>query len=263
MKRLIVFGYGAACYAVFFATFLYLIAFLADRWVPISVDTARSSSWAVALAIDLALLALFGIQHSGMARPSFKRAWTRIVPAPIERSTYVLLSSLVLIAAMWQWRVLPGVLWNVTDSTGASVLWILFALGWVLILISTFLIDHFDLFGLKQTYYYARRRQMPAPAFKVTSLYRIVRHPLYVGWLIAFWATPRMTVGHALFAALLTTYVLVAIRLEERDLVAVHGRTYEDYQRDVPMLMPVRGMRHPRVVAEPELARSNGGDFAH
>lgn len=239
MSRLLALLYGTTAYAVFLATFLYAIAFVAGLGVPKHIDNGVAAPFLVALGIDLALLSLFAVQHSGMARPAFKRWWTRFVPVPIERSTYVLASSLVLILLFWQWRPLPQLIWNVDDSIARGVLYGLSALGWLLVLTGTFVINHFDLFGLRQVWFYARKRQAIDEPFVTRAFYRIVRHPLMLGFLIAFWATPTMSVGHLLFALVTTGYILVAVKfLEERDLVALYGDTYRDYQRRVPMLLP-------------------------
>jgi protein-S-isoprenylcysteine O-methyltransferase Ste14 len=239
MSRLLALLYGSAAYAVFLATFLYAIAFVAGIGVPKHIDNGVAAPFLVALGIDLALLSLFAVQHSGMARPAFKRWWTRFVPAPIERSTFVLASSLVLILLFWQWRPLPQLIWNVDDGIARAVLYGLSALGWLLVLTGTFLINHFDLFGLRQVWFYARKRQAIDEPFVTRAFYRIVRHPLMLGFLIAFWATPTMSAGHLLFALVTTGYILVAVKfLEERDLVAQYGDTYRDYQRRVPMLLP-------------------------
>jgi len=245
MSRLLALLYGAACYAVFLATFLYAIAFVAGIGVPKHVDNGVPIALPVALAIDLALLALFAVQHSGMARPAFKRWWTRFVPAPLERSTFVLASSLALILLFWQWRPLPLLIWNVEGDAARWALYGLSAVGWLLVLASTFLINHFDLFGLRQVWFYSqgRRPAFDAP-FVTRAFYRIVRHPIMLGFLIAFWATPTMSLGHLLFALMTTGYILVAVKfLEERDLVAQYGDTYRDYQRRVPMLLPWRRRR--------------------
>jgi len=238
MSRLIALLYGAASYAVFLATFAYAIAFVAGFGVPKHVDNGPGAPFPAALGIDLALLALFAVQHSGMARPAFKRWWTRFVPEPVERSTFVLVSSLVLIVLFWQWRPLPQLVWSVEAAPARWMLGGLCALGWFLVLSSTFLINHFDLFGLRQVWFHARQRKAMDEPFVTRAFYRIVRHPLMLGFLVAFWATPTMTVTHLVFAVMTTAYILVAIQLEERDLVALYGDTYRDYQRRVPMLLP-------------------------
>ncbi|MFC3550459.1 methanethiol S-methyltransferase [Lysobacter cavernae] len=237
MKRTLILLYGVACYLVFFATFLYAIGFVGNLWVPKAMDSTRDSSLGLALAIDLALLSVFALQHSVMARPAFKRAWTRVIPESAERSTYTLLSSLALIVLFWQWRPIGGVVWNVENEIARVALYAAFAFGWALVLVSTFLINHFDLFGLRQVWLQFRGRPYRSLGFKTPGPYRLVRHPLYVGWFFAFWATPTMTVTHLLFAVMTTAYILIAIRLEERDLLDTLPE-YAQYRRDVPMLVP-------------------------
>jgi protein-S-isoprenylcysteine O-methyltransferase Ste14 len=236
-KRVVFFTYGVAAYAVFFATFLYAIAFVGNFMVPRTLDSGPDAPFLVALAINMSLLGLFAIQHSVMARPAFKKWWMRMVPAPIERSTYVLMSSLALMLLFWQWRPMGGTVWMVTDPVGAMILMALFAFGWGLVLVSTFLINHFDLFGLRQVWLYLRGKPYTPPSFGTPGLYRYVRHPLYVGWLFAFWMTPTMTSAHLLFALLTTGYILIAIQLEEHDLVEAHPE-YRSYRNRVPMLVP-------------------------
>ena len=240
-RRILYFAYGVACYAVFFATFLYAIAFVGNCPKVPSLDGPRSGSLAAGIAINAFLLALFAVQHSLMARPWFKERWTRIVPAVLERSTYVLFSSVALILLFWQWRPLGGVVWSVVDPLARGVIWALFAFGWGLVLVATFLINHFDLFGLRQVWLNLVGRPYTRLAFGTPGPYRLVRHPLYVGWLFAFWMAPTMTFAHLLFAIATTGYILIAIQLEERDLVADHGESYEDYRRRVPMLIPSFG----------------------
>jgi len=237
MKRWLILLYGVACYAVFFATFLYAIGFVGNLWVPKAMDSARDTRVPVALAINLGLLALFALQHSVMARPAFKRAWTRVIPESAERSTYTLLSSVALILLFWQWRPLGGVVWQVDNEVGRALLYVAFAFGWGLVLVSTFLINHFDLFGLRQVWLQFRGRAYRPLPFKTPGPYRVVRHPLYVGWFFAFWATPTMTVTHLVFALMTTAYILIAIRLEERDLLDALPE-YAQYRREVPMLVP-------------------------
>ncbi len=229
--------YGAFTYALFLATFLYAIGFIGNVWVPKSLDSGPTDPWTVALAVDLALLALFAVQHSVMARPAFKRLITRVIPEAAERSTYVLASSLALILLFWQWRPLGGVVWDVTAPAGRALLLAGFAFGWGLVLVATFAINHFDLFGLRQAWHGFRGQAQTPLAFKTPWLYRMVRHPLYVGWLFAFWCTPTMTVTHLLFAVMTTGYILIAIQLEERDLARAHPE-YAAYRRTVPMLVP-------------------------
>jgi protein-S-isoprenylcysteine O-methyltransferase Ste14 len=237
MKRSLILLYGVACYAVFFATFLYAIGFIGNLWVPKAMDSARSTSVGAAVLIDLGLLGLFALQHSVMARPAFKRAWTKVIPESAERSTYTLLSSLALILLFWLWRPVGGTVWNVENETARVALYAAYAFGWALLLYVTFLLDHFDLFGLRQVWLQFRGRAYTHVPFKTPTLYRWVRHPLYVGWLIIFWATPTMTVTHLLFAFMTTAYILIAIQLEERDLVAALPE-YGEYRKRVPMLVP-------------------------
>jgi protein-S-isoprenylcysteine O-methyltransferase Ste14 len=230
-------SYGVLSYLVFLVTFVYAIGFLGNVVVPKSLDSPAADPWPTALAIDLALLSLFALQHSVMARHGFKRRLTRLVPAAAERSTYVLASSLALLLLFWQWRPLGGIVWNVQHDVARVALYGGFAFGWVLVLGATLVINHFDLFGLRQTWR-AFRSQPQAPlAFTTPVLYRIVRHPLYVGWLFAFWSTPTMTVTHLLFATVTTAYIVIAIQFEERDLMRAHPE-YAQYRQHVPMLVP-------------------------
>jgi protein-S-isoprenylcysteine O-methyltransferase Ste14 len=251
MHRIGVFVYGVLSYVLFLATFLYAVGFVGGFGVPRSLDSTAAGPLGVALAVDLLLLAAFAVQHSVMARPAFKRWWTRAVPPPAERSTYVLFSSLALLLLFWQWRPLGGVVWQVESPTGQIVLYGLFAAGWLTVLVSTFLINHFDLFGLRQVWLYLRGEPYRPLAFGTPGPYRWVRHPLYVGWLLAFWATPTMTAAHLLFAVMTTAYILIAIQLEERDLVVAHGERYAEYRRRVPMLIPRVGAAKPVVVEMP------------
>ena len=237
MKRSLILIYGVACYAIFLATFLYAIGFVGNFGAPKAMDSPRVTPLGWALAIDLGLLVLFALQHSVMARPAFKRAWTRVIHESAERSTYVLLSSLALLLVFWQWRPLGGVVWDIENALGRALLIGAFAFGWGLLLVSTFLLNHFDLFGLRQVWLQFRGRLYCDLPFMTPGLYRLVRHPLYVGWLFAFWATPTMTVTHLVFALTTTAYILVAIRLEERDLLDALPE-YAEYRRDVPMLVP-------------------------
>jgi methanethiol S-methyltransferase len=238
IRRILYFAYGVVSYAVFFATFLYAIAFIGNCPRVRSLDGPRTGGLAAAIAIDAALLGLFAVQHSLMARPWFKERWTRIVPSVLERSTYVLFSSLALILLFAQWRPLGGVVWSVGDPLARGVLWGLFAFGWGLVLVATFLINHFDLFGLRQVWLQLVGRPYTRLTFRTPGPYRLVRHPLYVGWFFAFWMAPTMTVTHLFFAVMTTAYILIAIQFEEHDLVTEHGASYEDYRRRVPMLIP-------------------------
>jgi methanethiol S-methyltransferase len=237
LKRLSIFVYGVLSYAVFLATYLYAIGFVGNLWVPKSMDSVRQTPFLTALLIDLGLLGLFAVQHSVMARPGFKRWWTGIVPAAAERSTYVLFSSLALIAMFIYWQPLGGVVWNVSAPLGKAVLYGAFAFGWGLVLISTFLINHFDLFGLRQVWLELLGKPYRPLHFGTPLFYRYVRHPLYLGWFFAFWATPTMTVTHLVFAIATSAYILIAIQLEERDLIDAHPE-YAEYRRRVPMLVP-------------------------
>jgi protein-S-isoprenylcysteine O-methyltransferase Ste14 len=239
MARAFYLLFGVVAYAVFFATFLYLIAFVANcPAIPYAVDRGPEAALPVAIAIDVALIALFGVQHSVMARAPFKAAWTRIVPAPVERSMYVLLASLCLIALFLFWRPIPGIVWSVQNQILAYVLWGLFGLGWLIVLVSTFLINHFELFGLRQVWSHAGGHEIPAPKFRTPFFYRFVRHPIYSGFVLAFWATPHMSWGHFLLAAGMTIYILIAIRHEERDLVGMFGADYEAYRDRAGKLVP-------------------------
>jgi protein-S-isoprenylcysteine O-methyltransferase Ste14 len=238
LKRLTVFLYGLVSYAAFLGTYLYAIGFVANVFVPRSIDGPPTGDLATSLLVDLGLLTAFALQHSVMARPAFKDWFTRFIPEPAERSTYVLASSLALIALFAHWRPLGGVVWSVEDPTAVVVLHGLCAFGWLLVLVSTFLINHFDLFGLRQVWLYLTNVEYRPVGFRTPGPYRLVRHPLYVGWLFAFWATPTMTATHLLFAGVTTAYILVAIRLEERDLVASLGEAYREYRERVPMLIP-------------------------
>ncbi|HUE33446.1 MAG TPA: NnrU family protein [Mycobacterium sp.] len=251
MKRYLIVGYGAAAYLLFLAAFLYLVGFVSNIWVPRSVDRGVPAPIGQAVLINLLLLGAFGVQHSVMARPGFKAWWTRFVPPSIERSTYVVLSSAVLVLLYWQWRTMPAVIWDVWQPAGRVVLWALFWLGWAIALGATFMVSHFDLFGVRQVYLAWRGKPYTHIGFHARSLYRLVRHPLMLGFLIAFWAAPTMTAGHLLFSIAMTGYILIATQLEERDLVAALGNQYRDYRRDVPMLLPLRRppRRHPAEAA--------------
>lgn len=241
MARILYLLFALAAYLLFFATFLYLIAFVGNLpWVPVTVDRGgEAGPLASAVAVNLALIALFGLQHSVMARSGFKRAWTRIVPKPLERSVYVVAASLALILLYWLWRPIPGIVWSVENEAGAAILWVLFGLGWLIVLVSTFLISHFELFGLAQAWGHSRGAAGPAPPVLRTPLfYRHVRHPLYSGFFLAFWATPQMSFGHLLLAAGISVYMLIGIFYEERDLVSTFGDDYRNYRSRTGMLAP-------------------------
>jgi protein-S-isoprenylcysteine O-methyltransferase Ste14 len=250
MKRIISFVYGVISYGLFFVTFLYAVGFVGNFIVPKSIDSAPQGPLGQALLINALLLGLFAVQHSVMARPAFKRWWTRFVPKPVERSTYVLFSSLALIALFAHWQPIGGVIWDVQNPVGRDVLYGLCAFGWGLVLVATFLINHFDLFGLRQVWLHLRGKEYRPLNFGTPGLYKIVRHPLYVGFFFAFWATPTMTAAHLFFALMTTTYILIAIRLEERDLVAEHGARYSEYRKQVPMLVPRLGGRPSGIDSE-------------
>jgi protein-S-isoprenylcysteine O-methyltransferase Ste14 len=238
VSRILIFLYGAACYLVFLATFAYMIGFVGNLIVPKAIDSGTSTSFPRAILTDVGLIALFGVQHAVMAREKFKKWWTRIVPASMERSTYVLVASLMLLFLAWQWQPLPQIVWNLDSPVGSVGLQAVFWLGWLTTLVSTFLINHFDLFGLRQTYLHLRGTEHNPLKFMTPFLYRIVRHPMMLGLVLGFWATPRMSVGHLVFAAGMTVYILIGITLEERGLVRQFGDQYRDYQRKTRMLIP-------------------------
>jgi protein-S-isoprenylcysteine O-methyltransferase Ste14 len=248
MSRAATFLFAILCYAIFFATFLYLVIFVGDfTFATLTVDTGPGGAPLAAALIDIGLIALFGVQHSVMARPGFKRAWTRILPEQAERSVYVLASSIVLMFLFLAWRPIDIVVWNVASPALSDLLWFGFWLGWLMVLISTFLINHFELFGLQQAWFHLRGREAEPPHFSQPSLYKWVRHPMMLGFFFAFWSTPQMTVGHLILALGMSAYILIALRYEERDLVGLFGKDYERYRDEVGMLTPRfrRRSRHP------------------
>jgi len=236
-SRILTFVYGTVSYTIFLATFLYAIGFIGNLIVPKTMDSPSEGPWQTALLVDLGLLGLFAVQHSVMARPWFKRALTRFIPEAAERSTYVLASSLALILMFWQWQPIGGMVWNVQDPTAQAIIYAGYASGWLLILVTTFVINHFDLFGLRQVWRNLLGKDQAGLHFVTPVLYRVVRHPLYVGWFLAFWCTPSMSATHLMFALATTAYILLAIQFEERDLMRVHPE-YAEYRKQVPMLVP-------------------------
>jgi protein-S-isoprenylcysteine O-methyltransferase Ste14 len=253
LKRTLVLLYGVAAYAVFFATFLYAFGFVGNVLVPKSIDSTPSTSFVTALLVNAALLGAFALQHSIMARQSFKRLLTRMIPEPAERPTYVLFSSLALILMFWQWQPLGGTVWEIDNPAGQAAMYAGFALGWLIVLVSTFMINHFDLFGLRQVWLYFNHKPYTPLRFRTPFFYKYVRHPLYFGWLLAFWCTPAMTSAHLFFAVMTTVYILVAIQFEERDLIRQHGETYRTYRERVPMILPIgsRPQAEVRTASEP------------
>jgi protein-S-isoprenylcysteine O-methyltransferase Ste14 len=254
MKRWAAVVYGVVCYAIFFATLLYAIGFLGNFGVPKSIDSGREGPVNTALAVNAGLLALFALQHSVMARPWFKRAWTRAVPEPVERSTYVLFSSLALLLLFWAWRPIGGVVWDIQNENARLAVTASYAVGLLIVLLSTFLINHFDLFGLRQVYLYFRGRKYTHLPFGTPFLYRYVRHPLYAGWLLTFWSAPTMTIAHLFFAVMTTADILMAIHWEEHDLTTLHGAKYSRYREAVPMLVP--GLRAAQASGAPPATTS-------
>jgi len=238
--RIVAFLYGVVAYVFFFVTFLYAIGFVEDLVVPTTIDTGLSAPTMQALIINLILMSIFAIQHSVMARQQFKRWWTQFVPASVERTTYVLFATLALALLLWQWRPMPEVVWQVANPQAATAITAVSLIGWLIVLTSTFLINHFELFGLHQVANNLTGRPMPAPRFRMPLYYKFVRHPIYLGFIIAFWAAPTMTLGHLLFAAVTTAYIFVGIQLEERDMVEVFGDQYRSYKKRVSMLLPWR-----------------------
>jgi methanethiol S-methyltransferase len=245
MSRIIALIYGVASYLAFLTAFLYAIGFVGNLLVPKSIDSGPEGLLPFAVLVDTLLLLLFAVPHSVMARPAFKRWWTRFIPPPVERSTYVLVSSLALGLLFWQWRPILAMVWNVSNPVGRWFLHAVFWGGWAIVLVSTFLIGHFDLFGIRQVSIYYYGRSYTPVDFRVPGFYRYVRHPIMLGFLLAFWAAPTMTVGHLLFAAATTAYILIALQLEEQDLVGLHGQRYQGYQHQVRMLLPVPKPRKP------------------
>ena len=235
--------YGVVCYALFAGAFLHTIGFVANVPGLKTIDSGTPGDVWTAVAVDVALLGAFAVQHSIMARRWFKEWWTRFVPRQVERSTYVLAASLVVGLLLWQWQPIPTEVWSVEGSAGRIAFFVLSLTGWTIVLVATFLINHFELFGLKQVFDYWRERQAESPTFRTPALYKVVRHPLYFGFILAFWATPRMSVGHLLFAVMTTGYILVGIFFEERDLIAQFGSQYRRYRAEVGMLIPRLGGR--------------------
>jgi len=238
MSKTLSFLYGVACYLVFFIAFLYVIGFVGNLVVPKSIDSGSESDLAISVVINLALLGLFAVQHTIMARPAFKRWWTRVIPGQVERSTYVLAASLILLVLYWQWRPMTGVIWSIENPIVNAVLIGLFWLGWGTVLYSSFIINHFDLFGLRQVWLHLSGREYQHVSFQTKSLYRYIRHPLLLGIIIGSWATPHMSTGHLLFAIASTAYILIGIQFEEHDLARFHGEDYARYRQRVPMLIP-------------------------
>lgn len=240
MGRLLAAAYGLICYLIFLATFLYAVAFVGGFLVPRTIDAGGPVAPLIpALLVNVVLLGVFAVQHSLMARPAFKKVWTKIIPEPIERSTYVLFTNAALILLYWQWRPMPDAVWTLTEPVTVGVVQGLFWMGWAIVLASTFMISHFELFGLRQVWMNLRQETAASPDFRTPLLYGFVRHPIYLGFIIAFWSTPVMSQGHLLFAVMTTAYILIAIQLEERDLIGVFGDAYRQYRQKVGMLIPL------------------------
>lgn len=244
--RVLIFLYGIFAYVFFLAVFLYSIAFVGNLWVPKAIDSEATTPLGMSILINSLILGFFAIQHSVMPRASFKAWITRFIPEPAERSTYVLLTNIAFVLIFWQWRPLNGTVWNVESATGILVLQVLFWLGWGIVLISTFLVDHFELFGLKQITRNLQQKEFRPPSFREKSFYKYIRHPIMLGFVIAFWATPHMSIGHLLFALLTTGYIFVGVAFEERDLIKLHGETYKQYAKRVPMLIPFTKFGKPK-----------------
>lgn len=245
-RRIVFLVYGAISYVIFLVALIYAVGFVANMVVPKGIDDGESGAFGTSIIVDIILLSLFAIQHSVMARPAFKRWWTTVVPEPIERSTYVLLASLLLLLLYWQWQPLPVIVWDAGESVFKWPILAAYLVGWLIALASTFMIDHFELFGLKQIWYCLRGKPLPETAFKTHLLYRYIRHPLMLGFLIAFWAAPTMSQGRLLFAIVMTAYILVAIQIEERDLTRMIGDDYHNYRREVSMLIPLPLIKRSR-----------------
>jgi protein-S-isoprenylcysteine O-methyltransferase Ste14 len=248
------FLYGLICYLIFFVTFLYAVGFVANAVVPKSIDSGTAGPLLGALIVNLLLLGVFAVQHTIMARPAFKRWWTRLVPASVERSTFVLATSLALLLLFWQWRPIQGMIWDVQNPSGRVLLWAICGVGWITVFLGTFMINHFHLFGLYQVWNRLLGRDAPEPIFQTRGLYGYVRHPLMLGFIVAFWATPTMTLGHLIFAAATTGYIVLGTRLfEERDLVRFIGMPYQKYQKKVPAFLPRlgRGVRVEELLSGP------------
>lgn len=255
LGRVTIFVYGVIAYLVFFFAFLYAIGFVGGIVVPKTIDSGEPIAPLTAILINAVLLGLFAVQHSIMARPWFKRAWTKVVPAAAERSTYVLLASLLLLLIYWQWRPLPETVWQIQNEIVTTILQMLFWAGWAIVLVATFIINHFDLFGLRQVWLNLQGKPYTHLPFKVTALYRVIRHPIMLGFIVAFWAAPTMSQGRLLFAIATTAYMLIAIQFEERDLVTYHGERYQSYRSKVPMIVPLPKLAEkqlPDVAAEGE-----------